>query len=70
MIVLITIQSKKRSFLKVKVLQSYLRFSMTQERLNFLVLILIENEFLENIDDESITNEFASKNPNISMFRK
>lgn len=43
---------------------------MTQERLNFLVLILIENEFLENIDDESITNEFASKNPNISMFRK
>ena len=43
---------------------------MSQERLNALALISIENEFLENIDYETMIDHFASKNARISMFKK
>lgn len=43
---------------------------MSQEKLNAFALILIENEFIENIHYESIIDEFAAKNAKRSMFRK
>ena len=43
---------------------------MSQERLNALVLISIENEFLEKLDCESLIDDFASKNARRSIFRK
>ncbi|KAL7586586.1 hypothetical protein Lser_V15G38154 [Lactuca serriola] len=48
----ITVASAEKSFSKLKLLKSYLRSTMSQERLNALALISIENEFLENIDYE------------------
>ena len=65
-----TVASAERSFSKLKLLKSYLRLTMSQERLNALALISIEKEFFENIDYESIKDEFASKNERRSMFRK
>ncbi|XP_025820767.1 uncharacterized protein LOC112896857 [Panicum hallii] len=48
----VTVASAERSFSKLKLLKSYLRSTMTQERLNLLATIAIESEMLEKIDYE------------------
>nr|GEW79047.1 zinc finger MYM-type protein 1-like [Tanacetum cinerariifolium] len=58
----VTVASAERSFLKLKLLKSYLRSTMSHERLNGLALIAIENEQPDNIDYEDLMNRFASKN--------
>ena len=45
----ILVASAERSFSKLKLLKSYLRSTMTQERLNGLATIAIENDVLEKI---------------------
>nr|GEU90746.1 zinc finger MYM-type protein 1 [Tanacetum cinerariifolium] len=52
----------ERSFSKLKLLKSYLRSTMSQEILNGLALIAIENRLLESVDYEDLINNFASKN--------
>ncbi|GJR27160.1 zinc finger MYM-type protein 1-like protein [Tanacetum coccineum] len=67
----ITVASAERSFSKLKLLKSYLRFTMSQERLNGLALIAIENRLLESVDYEDLINNFASKNARrIALFKK
>ncbi|XP_071739442.1 uncharacterized protein [Rutidosis leptorrhynchoides] len=58
----ITVASAERSFSKLKLLKNYLRSTMSQERLNELALISIENNILKSIDYKELINEFASKN--------
>ncbi|WCJ43743.1 hAT family dimerization domain [Euphorbia peplus] len=53
--------TSERSFSKLKLLKSYLRSTMLQERLNGLALIAIENDLLENIAYEDLVDDFASK---------
>jgi hypothetical protein len=57
----VTIASAERSFSKLKLLKSYLRSTMLQERLNGLALIAIENNLLDDIQYEDLIEEFASK---------
>ena len=57
----VTVDSVERSFSKLKLLKSYLRSTMLQERLNGLALIAIENDVLETIKYEELVDEFASK---------
>ncbi|XP_048503020.1 uncharacterized protein LOC125498784 [Beta vulgaris subsp. vulgaris] len=57
----VTVASAERSFSKLKLLKSYLRSTMVQERLNGLALIAIENDLLETIQYEDLVDEFASK---------
>ena len=57
----ITVASVKRSFPKLKLVKSYLRSMMYQERLNGLALLLIEKEMLEEIDYKSLIHNFASQ---------
>ena len=45
----VTVASAERSSSKLKLLKSYLRSTMTQERLNGLATIAIENDVLEKI---------------------
>ena len=40
---------------------------MSQERLSGLALIAIENNFLEELDVESLIDDFASKHVNIMI---
>nr|XP_011468653.1 PREDICTED: zinc finger MYM-type protein 1-like [Fragaria vesca subsp. vesca] len=66
----VTVASAERSFSKLKILKSYLRSAMSQERLNALALISIEHEFLEKLDYERLIDDFASKSARRSVFRK
>ncbi|XP_019165683.1 PREDICTED: zinc finger MYM-type protein 1-like [Ipomoea nil] len=58
----VTVASVERSFSKLKLLKSYLRSTMSQERLNGLAMISIENDILDKVDYEELIDEFASKN--------
>ena len=64
----VTVASAKRSFSKLKLLKSYLRSSMSQERLNDLAILCIEKNMLENIDVDTIINDFASRNARRKCF--
>ncbi|PWA43871.1 zinc finger MYM-type protein 1 [Artemisia annua] len=52
----------KKKFLKLKLLKSYLRSTMSQERLNGLASIAIENDILESVNYEMLIDNFATKN--------
>jgi hypothetical protein len=57
----VTIVSVERSFSKLKLLKNYLRSSMSQERLNGLMTLCIEKKLLDDIDINSIIDDFVSK---------
>ena len=65
-----TVASAERSFIKLKLLKSYLRSIMTQERLNDLAMIALESDMLEKIDYERIIEDFISKNAQRIKFFK
>ena len=56
----VTVSSAKRSFSKLKLVKSYLRSSIAQDRLNSLVLISIENEAARQLDLDELVNKFAN----------
>ncbi|PWA61545.1 zinc finger MYM-type protein 1 [Artemisia annua] len=56
------VASAERSFSKLKLLKSYLRSTMSQERLSGLAMIAIENGILVDINCEELINQFAMKN--------
>ena len=64
----VTVASVERSFSKLKLLKSYLRSSMSQQRLNDLTILCIEKNILENIDVDNIINDFASRNARRQCF--
>ena len=58
----VTLASAERTFSKLKLLKNYLRFVMSQERLNGLATLCIEKKLLDEIDIEAIINDFAAAN--------
>ena len=66
----VTVASVERSFIKLKLLKSYLRSTMTQERLNDLTMIALNSDMLEKIDYERIIEDFISKNAQRIKFFK
>ncbi|KAL5835174.1 hypothetical protein ACOSQ4_014671 [Xanthoceras sorbifolium] len=65
----VTVVSAERSFSKLKLLKSYLRTTMTQDRLNGLALIYIEKDMLENIQYDDIIYEFAFRSVSRKKFK-
>lgn len=65
----VTVATAERSFSKLKLLKSYLRTSMTQDRLNGLATLCIEKNMLENIPYDSIVDDFASKSATRRHFK-
>ena len=57
----VTVASAKKTFSKLKLIKSYLRSTMSQERLSELAILSIEKKMLEKIDYKSLINNFASK---------
>ena len=66
----VTIASAERSFSKLKLLRNCLRTTMLQERLNGLAMCSIEKDILDNIDLDTIINDFASRNARRSFIVK
>ena len=58
----VTVASAKRSFLKLKLIKSYIRLTMSQERLNGLVILSIKKEMLEELEYKNLIGQFASQN--------
>ena len=58
----VTVASAERSFSKLKLLKTYLRSTISQERLNGLAIISIESEILDTMDYKELIESFASKN--------
>ena len=56
----VSIASCERSFSKLKLILSYLRASMGQQRLVDLAILSIERETLESTDLDDIIDKFAS----------
>lgn len=60
MTILVTTTICERSFSKFKLIKTYLRSTMTEERLNNLALISIENDIALNVT-ASITTQNVKK---------
>uniref|UniRef100_A0ACD6ALL4 Uncharacterized protein n=1 Tax=Avena sativa TaxID=4498 RepID=A0ACD6ALL4_AVESA len=58
----VTVASAERSFSKLKLLKSYLRSTMTQERLSGLAMIAIENDILEKVSYKELIEDFIPRN--------
>ena len=56
----VTVSSAERSFSKLKLIKSYLRSSIAQDRLDSLALISIENEAARQLDLDELVNKFAN----------
>ena len=56
----VTVASTERSFSKLKLIKSYLRSTMSQERLSGLAILSIENEMLAELECKNLISNFAS----------
>jgi hypothetical protein len=50
----VTVASAERSFSKLKLIKSYLRSTMSNERLNGLTILSIEEKMLENLEYKNL----------------
>ena len=48
--ILVIVASAKKSFSKLKLIKSYLKAIMSQERISKLAILLIENKMLEELE--------------------
>jgi hypothetical protein len=55
----VTVACAERSFSKLKLIKSYLRSIMSQERLNELTILSIEKKMLKNLEYKNLINNFA-----------
>ena len=67
--ILVSIASAERSFSKLKLIKSYLRSTMSQQRLNELTLLSIEKDFLNEINYDNLIDNFASQKARKINFR-
>ena len=54
--------TSERTFSKLKLLKTYLRATMTQKRLNHLMICSIYPEHLDDIDIEDLSKQFVLRN--------
>ena len=57
--ILVTVASTERGFSKLKIIKSYLRSTMSQERLSELAILSIENEILEELEYKNLISQFT-----------
>ena len=57
----VTVASAERSFSKLKLIKSYLRSTMSQERLSGLAILSIEKEMLKELKYKNLISNFASQ---------
>lgn len=52
----------ERVFSALKVVETYLRNTMTQARLNYVMMMYVQKEAAEKLSLAAVANEFAAKN--------
>ena len=57
----VTVASAERSFSKLKLIKSYLRSTMSQERVSALSILSIENERARSLNLKDIVKQFAER---------
>ena len=57
----VTVAFAERSFSKLKLIKSYLKSTMLQERLNELAILSIEKEMLVELEHKNLISNFASQ---------
>ena len=57
----VTVASAERSFSKLKLIKSYLRSTMSQERLTGLAILSIEKEMVAKLEYKTLINTFATQ---------
>ncbi|XP_042400828.1 zinc finger MYM-type protein 1-like [Zingiber officinale] len=65
----VTVASAERSFSKLKLIKTYLRSTMSQERLNGLAMLSIEKKVVEKVDYANLINTFASRTARRAIFK-
>lgn len=65
----VTVASAERSFSKLKLIKTYLRSTMSQERLNGLAILSIERKMIEHLDYTSLIDIFAAKTARRAVFK-
>ena len=56
----VTVRSAERSISKLKLIKTYLRYTMSQERLYDLAILSIENQEAKKIDKKKLIKDFAN----------
>ena len=64
----VTVASGERSFSKLRLIKTYPWSTISQERLNNLVMQSIENDITKSIDFEMILKDFSDKKSQKSLF--
>ncbi|KAL0147912.1 hypothetical protein M9458_056789 [Cirrhinus mrigala] len=57
----VTVASAERSFSKMKLIKTYLRSSMAQERMSGLAIVSINSELAKALSYEELIYDFASR---------
>lgn len=57
----VTVAAAERSFSKLKLIKTYLRNTMTQDRLSALGILSIENELASSLDYNGLIEDFSQK---------
>ncbi|XP_022858956.1 zinc finger MYM-type protein 1-like [Olea europaea var. sylvestris] len=65
----VTVASAERSFSKLKLIKTYIRSTMSQQRLNGLAMLSIEKEMVELLDYTKLIDIFASKTARRVVFK-
>ena len=64
----VTVSSAERSILKLKLIKNYLRSTISQERLDGLSLIAIENDAAKQLDTRSLIDQCAAEKSRFNNF--
>ena len=66
----VTVASAERSFSKLKIIKTYLRSTISQDRLDGLALLAIENECAKQMNIDDLIDRFANSKSRIAKFMK
>jgi hypothetical protein len=66
----VTVASAERSFSKLKIIKTYLRSTISQDRLDGLALLAIENECAKQLNIDDLIDTFANSKARIVKFMK